>query len=388
MLKERCFLVKAYTTMLRNMHHLWNSICGFFCYRLLTKYVNTATTQSMATAKFHGVMKSVINAKVQHHSCQQASKWGSETATWLACCLFKPSSYLCKLSCYLVGLAAGFERRLDLLVDNCVQHQDQGGTCDGRGRSPAATSQQAAGPADRIECCRLTTCAPLHTYRHYLSGSVHQLTHVHDHVSIEQALHAVTNKIYEAWITRSVKWLASSYSMSQAPSKMSPTHACSMAYEKDEWTRRHLSGSQVSSAISVLSKTRNNVWDGPKIFSGVRDARLNEGSQSRKIRNTVSKFSWLCSVIRTLKSWQFISSLTTFSTTPLIRFSKRLNPPANLSNNRRKSNLEERCRCTLSQTWTKTHVGSANIETLHAGYILRNKQASKREAHMFACLQI
>jgi hypothetical protein len=134
--------VKAYTTMLTNMHHPLNSICGFFCYRLLTKYVNTATTQSMATAKFHGVMKSVINAK--------------------------------------------------------VQHQDQGGTCDGRGRRPAATSQQAAGPADRIECCRLTTCAPLHTSRHYLSGSVHQLTHVHDHVGIEQALHAVTKKIYEA----------------------------------------------------------------------------------------------------------------------------------------------------------------------------------------------
>jgi hypothetical protein len=27
---------------------------------------------------------------------------------------------LCKLSCCLVGLAAGFERRLDLLVDNCA----------------------------------------------------------------------------------------------------------------------------------------------------------------------------------------------------------------------------------------------------------------------------
>jgi hypothetical protein len=31
----------------------------------------------------------------------------------------KPSSYLYKPSCYLVALAAGFERRLDLLVDNC-----------------------------------------------------------------------------------------------------------------------------------------------------------------------------------------------------------------------------------------------------------------------------
>jgi hypothetical protein len=36
-----------------------------------------------------------------------------------ACCLFETSDYLCKCSCYLVGLAAGFERRIDLLVDNC-----------------------------------------------------------------------------------------------------------------------------------------------------------------------------------------------------------------------------------------------------------------------------
>jgi hypothetical protein len=36
-------------------------------------------------------------------------------------CLFKPSSYLYELSCYHVGLAAGFERRLDLLVDNCAR---------------------------------------------------------------------------------------------------------------------------------------------------------------------------------------------------------------------------------------------------------------------------
>jgi hypothetical protein len=66
------------------------------------------------------VENGVVGLMICLAPCDSAYLTHTVVATWLACCLFESNTYLCRLSNYFVGLAAIFERRIGLLVDNCA----------------------------------------------------------------------------------------------------------------------------------------------------------------------------------------------------------------------------------------------------------------------------